>query len=115
MPKLWKYLFLFQRSENLTFSNFTSSYDFLSDTGDGNILNEVEVPVLTYDTCVEWYEAENILIDTEQHVCAGYEKGGLDACQGDSGGPFGMFSFFKIFFIYLKTNELRKLIFLFSL
>jgi len=57
-------------------------------TGDGNILNEVEVPVLTYDTCVEWYEAENILIDTEQHVCAGYEKGGLDACQGDSGGPF---------------------------
>ena len=57
-------------------------------------MNEVEVPVLTYDTCVEWYEAENILIDTEQHVCAGYEKGGLDACQGDSGGPFGMFSFF---------------------
>ena len=106
---------MFQRSENLTFSKFTSSYDFLSDTGDGNILNEVEVPVLTYDTCVEWYEAENILIDTEQHVCAGYEKGGLDACQGDSGGPFGMFSFFKIFFIYLKTNELRKLIFLFSL
>ena len=72
-------------------SYFTRSYDFLSDTGDGNILNEVEVPVLTYDTCVEWYEAENILIDTEQHVCAGYEKGGLDACQGDSGGPFGMF------------------------
>ena len=57
-------------------------------TGDEKILNEVDVPVLTYETCVEWYEAENILIDKDQHVCAGYEHGGLDACQGDSGGPF---------------------------
>lgn len=57
-------------------------------TGDEKILNEVDVPVLTYDTCVEWYEAENILINPDQHVCAGYEQGGLDACQGDSGGPF---------------------------
>lgn len=57
-------------------------------TGDEKILNEVDVPVLTYDTCVNWYEAENILIDPDQHVCAGYEQGGLDACQGDSGGPF---------------------------
>ena len=57
-------------------------------TGDEKILNEVDVPVLTYDTCVDWYEAENILIDERQHVCAGYEEGGLDACQGDSGGPF---------------------------
>jgi hypothetical protein len=57
-------------------------------TGDEKILNEVDVPVLTYETCVDWYEAENILIDPIQHVCAGYEKGGLDACQGDSGGPF---------------------------
>ena len=46
------------------------------------------MPVLTYDTCVDWYEAENILINPDQHVCAGYEQGGLDACQGDSGGPF---------------------------
>ena len=58
-------------------------------TGDEKILNEVDVPVLTHETCTDWYEAENILIDKEQHVCAGYEQGGLDACQGDSGGPFG--------------------------
>lgn len=57
-------------------------------TGDEKILNEVDVPVLTHETCTDWYEAENILIDKEQHVCAGYEQGGLDACQGDSGGPF---------------------------
>jgi len=57
-------------------------------TGDEKILNEVDVPVLTYETCVNWYEAENILINPDQHVCAGYENGGMDACQGDSGGPF---------------------------
>jgi len=65
--------------------------NFFVVTGDEKILNEVDVPVLTHETCTDWYEAENILIDKEQHVCAGYEQGGLDACQGDSGGPFGKF------------------------
>ncbi|CAG5104022.1 Oidioi.mRNA.OKI2018_I69.chr1.g1054.t1.cds [Oikopleura dioica] len=57
-------------------------------TGDDRILNEVDVPVLTHKTCQEWYEDNNILVDVDQHVCAGYEEGGRDACQGDSGGPF---------------------------
>ena len=72
-------------------------------TGDEKILNEVDVPVLTHETCTDWYEAENILIDKEQHVCAGYEQGGLDACQGDSGGPFGKFSGY--FFDFEKNDS----------
>lgn len=57
-------------------------------TGDDRVLNQVDVPVLTPETCQEWYNDNNILVDIDQHVCAGYEEGGRDACQGDSGGPF---------------------------
>ena len=74
-------------------------------TGDEKILNEVDVPVLTHETCTDWYEAENILIDKEQHVCAGYEQGGLDACQGDSGGPFGKFAYAYIFACALNLEK----------
>ena len=70
-------------------------------------MNEVDVPVLTHETCTDWYEAENILIDKEQHVCAGYEQGGLDACQGDSGGPFGKFPVHFRLYIF---SVLRKLL-----
>ena len=73
-------------------------------------MNEVDVPVLTHETCTDWYEAENILIDKEQHVCAGYEQGGLDACQGDSGGPFGKFPvYFRLNIYFLSFEVLRKM------
>ncbi|XP_070607651.1 enteropeptidase [Erythrolamprus reginae] len=49
-----------------------------------NILQEAEVPLITQQKCKELMPEYNI---TENMICAGYEKGGIDACKGDSGGP----------------------------
>uniref|UniRef100_A0A8C5SPJ7 Transmembrane serine protease 15 n=1 Tax=Laticauda laticaudata TaxID=8630 RepID=A0A8C5SPJ7_LATLA len=48
------------------------------------ILQEAEVPLITHQKCKELMPEYNI---TENMICAGYDKGGIDACKGDSGGP----------------------------
>jgi len=51
-----------------------------------DVLMEVLVPVISQKKCRKQtrYRASEI---TENMMCAGYDKGILDACQGDSGGP----------------------------
>lgn len=48
-----------------------------------NILRYVQVPIVNVTRCQETYGTRV----TQQHVCAGFESGGMDSCQGDSGGP----------------------------
>jgi len=46
-------------------------------------LQQASVPIVKQDTCKASYPNE---IDSTM-ICAGLQKGGVDACQGDSGGP----------------------------
>lgn len=49
-------------------------------------LQEAVVPLVSHATCVAAYKGKAVI--SNQMMCAGYAKGGVDACQGDSGGPF---------------------------
>ena len=53
--------------------------------GSPDTLQEVDVPIISNNTCQQMYPFENI---TSGMLCAGFVGvGGADACQGDSGGP----------------------------
>lgn len=55
-----------------------------------NNLREVELPVVSNETCNE-PESYNGLI-TDNMLCAGFADGGADACAGDSGGPLMLYT-----------------------
>ncbi|GFR17767.1 serine protease 30 [Trichonephila clavata] len=50
------------------------------------VIHQVEVPIVDFDTCQEWYSAQEVVI-SDTMLCAGFAEGQKDACQGDSGGP----------------------------
>ena len=47
-------------------------------------LREAQVPLVQTAECKSSYGGNGI---DDTMLCAGYERGGVDACQGDSGGP----------------------------
>jgi len=50
------------------------------------VLQEAKLPIVSRKTCSDGFGTRSKV--TENMVCAGFKKGGIDACQGDSGGPF---------------------------
>lgn len=72
-----------------------------------NILQQVQVPVISNAQCKKMYEDLGRVKDDIQFsdivLCAGFTAGGKDSCQGDSGGPMmlpesrnGKFPYFQI-------------------
>lgn len=51
--------------------------------GESTTLRSAQVPLRADSDCEATYRD----YVPDEMVCAGYEKGGVDACQGDSGGP----------------------------
>ena len=49
-----------------------------------DILQEVDLPIMTNDKCKQKYKHDYI---GPKMLCAGWDAGQKDACQGDSGGP----------------------------
>jgi len=56
-------------------------------------LREVTLPVISNSDCMDWYakSGSRQLIPESTFLCAGYERGKMDACSGDSGGPLVSF------------------------
>eukprot|EP00794_Sanderia_malayensis_P005354 gene5354-6025_t len=50
-----------------------------------HILQEARIPIVAQPTC--WKTLSKVGTYTNNMICAGYKKGGVDACRGDSGGP----------------------------
>lgn len=68
---------------------FVTGWGKLTHGGDvPNILQEVQVPIVTNGDCQKMYlYAGHEKMIRSHFVCAGYSRGGQDSCEGDSGGP----------------------------
>lgn len=44
------------------------------------VIHQVEVPIVDFNTCQEWYSAQEVTI-SDTMLCAGFAEGQKDACQ----------------------------------
>ncbi|MEK8015217.1 MAG: serine protease [Candidatus Parabeggiatoa sp.] len=54
-----------------------------------DMLQEVELPIVSNQTCQATYQGEYQILDSM--MCAGFKAGKKDTCQNDSGGPLLVF------------------------
>ncbi|XP_058804325.1 venom protease-like [Phymastichus coffea] len=60
---------------------------FIKNINEGSdILMQVQLPVVSQETCAKRYTSHPEYIIDKKVICAGYTTGGKDSCVGDSGG-----------------------------
>ncbi|XP_050088575.1 venom protease-like [Anopheles aquasalis] len=85
-------------SEPVRSKDFTDYNPFIAGWGrtaeigfEATVLQELQIPILTNDECMQLYKKIGKLFTRKQFndavLCAGILEGGKDSCQGDSGGP----------------------------
>lgn len=55
-------------------------YKYLSEAEYQKVIHQVEVPIVDFNTCQEWYSAQEVVI-SDTMLCAGFAEGQKDACQ----------------------------------
>ncbi|MDM8560637.1 serine protease [Candidatus Parabeggiatoa sp. HSG14] len=60
-----------------------------ADGASPDVLQEVELSIVSNETCQTTYEGEYKILDSM--ICAGFEEGKKDTCTNDSGGPLVIF------------------------
>jgi len=48
------------------------------------ILQEVDLPIVSHESCIPVYASTNYPLNTKTMFCAGHAAGGKDACQGSN-------------------------------
>ncbi|CAB0030783.1 unnamed protein product [Trichogramma brassicae] len=71
----------------LLFCQMTNDFTVSDDTTGSNVLQQVQLPVVSQETCQNAYARFKAQMIDNRVLCAGFTAGGKDACQGDSGGP----------------------------
>jgi len=82
------------KEKSISNRNFDKTKPFVAGWGatsfngpSSGTLKEVQIPVVTKQSCTEAYKKFRTVVVDESVICAGTARGGIDACQGDSGGP----------------------------
>uniref|UniRef100_A0A8C8FU92 trypsin n=1 Tax=Oncorhynchus tshawytscha TaxID=74940 RepID=A0A8C8FU92_ONCTS len=76
-------IMLIKLSKPATLNTYVQPVALSSESADGNKLQCLNIPILSYSDCNNSYPG----MITNAMFCAGYLEGGKDSCQGDSGGP----------------------------